>query len=97
MDVSKESIVSIIRVIKIGELEIMLAVAINRRKLRRKLHLYLYFYAILLLLSVHELLVTANVVPTSPILINLMTEAKCSSETSVLARATRRNIPDAIL
>jgi hypothetical protein len=38
------------------------------------------------------LLVTAGVVPSSPILITLMKEALYSSETSVLTRATRRNI-----
>jgi hypothetical protein len=34
----------------------------------------------------------ANVVPSLPILVTLMMEALSSSETSVLTRATRRNI-----
>jgi hypothetical protein len=40
-----------------------------------------------------KLLVTANVVSSSAILVDLMMEALASSETSVLTRDTRRNIP----
>jgi hypothetical protein len=40
-----------------------------------------------------RLLLTANVVPSSPILDTLMMEALSSSEMSVLTRTTQRNIP----
>jgi hypothetical protein len=69
-------------VTRIGELGITLAVTSNRSKLQRNN----------ILCSVLRLLDIANVVPSSPILVTLMTEARLSSETSVLAKATRRNI-----
>jgi hypothetical protein len=39
-------------------------------------------------------LVTANLVPSSPILVTLMMEVIRPSETSVLTRTTRRHIPE---
>jgi hypothetical protein len=43
---------------------------------------------------VSRLLVIDNVVPSSLILVTLMMEALRSSETSILTRATQRNIPE---
>jgi hypothetical protein len=77
-DVSEEVSASIIRVIRIGEIGTTLAVTSNRRTRR----------------SVRRLLVTANVVPYSPIPITLMMEALSSFETSVITRATPLNIPE---
>jgi hypothetical protein len=50
--------------------------------------------AVFFLRSFRRLLVTANVFPNSPIFVTLMMEALDSSETSVLTRATRRNISE---
>jgi hypothetical protein len=69
-DVSEESSASLIRMTRIGKLGTTLAVTSN----------YIVF-----LCSMRRLLVTTNVVPSSPILV---------TETSVLTRATRRNIPE---
>jgi hypothetical protein len=46
--------------------------------------------------DVSFLLVAASVVPSSPILGILIIEAPSSCETSVLTRATRRNIPEEV-
>jgi hypothetical protein len=78
-DVSEELSASFIGVTRIGEVGTTLAVTSNRRTLRRK---------------VRRLLVTASVVPSSPILVTLMMEAQNSCETSALTRARRRNLPE---
>jgi heterodisulfide reductase subunit C len=77
---SKERIFSIIRATRIGELETILAVTSNMQ---------LVFLRCLL-----QLLVTANAVSSSLILVTLMMEVMRSSESSVLTRATQRNIPE---
>jgi hypothetical protein len=86
-DVSEERSASIIRVARIGDLGKLLAVTVNRRKLRRNSHIV--FFA-----SCVWLLVTANVVPSSQILVTVMMETLRSSETSIAIRATRRKIPE---
>jgi hypothetical protein len=80
-DVSEELSAPFIRVTRIGELGTTLAVTSNRRTL-------------ILLRSLRRLLVTASVVPSSPILVTLMKEALSSSETLVLTRPTRPNISE---
>jgi hypothetical protein len=77
-DISEELSASFTRVTRIGELGTTVAVAS-----------YLVF-----LHSVRQLLVTARVVPSAPIIVTLMKEVLSSSETLVLTRATWRNIPE---
>jgi hypothetical protein len=75
-DVSEELSASIIRVTRLCELGTTLAVTSNRRTLGR---------------STSRLLVMANVVPSSPILVTLMMVALSFPKTAVLTRATRCN------
>jgi hypothetical protein len=84
IDVSEELSASIIRVTRIGKLGTTLVVTTNRGT------------NFVFLRSVLRLLVTAHV-PSSPILVTLMMEALSSSETSILKRAIRRNIPEDVI
>jgi hypothetical protein len=73
-DVSEEPNASFMWVTRIGELGPTLAVTSNRHTLQRNTK-YVF------LRSMHRLLVTANVGPSSPILVTLIKEALSSSET----------------
>jgi hypothetical protein len=81
-DVLEERRASNIRVTRIGDLGITLTLTSNRCTLRSNT-----------MCSVHRLLVKANVVRSTPILVTLIMQALRSYETSVLTRVKRRNIP----
>jgi hypothetical protein len=90
--VLEEHVASTIRVTRFGELGTTVAVTSNRSTLLRNTYYYIVYIAFLR--SVLRLLVTANVVASSPIPVILMIEAIRSSETSVITRATQRNIQE---
>jgi hypothetical protein len=66
-------------------------VALVRTEVSEDLSVFIFR---VILRNVRRLLVTANVVPSLPILVTLMMKALSSSERSALTRATRRNIPE---
>jgi hypothetical protein len=82
-EVSEEPSASINRVTRIGELGTTLAVIINRCTLRR-----------ITMFSARRLIVTADIVPSSPILVILVMQELRSSVSPVRTRATRCNIPE---
>jgi hypothetical protein len=84
-DVSDELSATFLWVTRIGELGTTLPVTSNRHTLWRNTKWALR--------SMCRLLVTANVLPSSPILVTLRKVALRSSETSALIGATWHNIP----
>jgi hypothetical protein len=83
-DFSEERTTSI-NVARMGELGTTLAVTGNWSTL---------LYSVVFFRSLFPLVVTANVVPSSQILVTLMTEAIRYSETLILIRATRHHISE---
>jgi hypothetical protein len=69
-------------------------VALVRTNYLEKRNASIVRVTIVFLRSVHRLLFTVNVVPSSPILVTLIMEVLCSSDASILTRATRRKIPE---
>jgi hypothetical protein len=103
-DVSEKGSTSIIRMTRIGNLGTTLTVTSNQRMLLVTANVPSSPVLVTLMMEAlrssetlavnsnrHTLLVTATV-PNSPILVTLMMEALRSSESSILTRATLRNI-----
>jgi hypothetical protein len=89
-NVSEGCIASIIRMTRIGELGTTLEVTSNRSPLQRNTKGEVAVF----LCSRLQLLVTANIVPSSSILFTLMMDVIRSFETSVRTGARRCNIPE---
>jgi hypothetical protein len=70
------------------------AVLVSIQTWYQQLNVDLSLWQVPILRSVRRLLVTASVVPSSPSFVILMKEALSSTETSVLTRATQRNISE---
>jgi hypothetical protein len=91
-DVSEERSSPIIRVARIGELGTMLATTNNRHTLRSNTSEKGSFC---MEYQIEDAARSGiNVVPSPTILVILMMEALCSTETSVLTKATGHNIPE---
>jgi hypothetical protein len=80
-EVSEEPFISIISVTRIGEVRKTLDVSSNRSTL-------------VTLPNVLQFLVTANFIPSSPILVTLMMETIRAFVTTVLTTSSLRNIPE---
>jgi hypothetical protein len=105
VDVSEELSASIIRVIRVGEIG-TLAVTNNRNTQENTtttttiiiitiiITITVTITTTVFLRSMLQLLVTANVVPSSTILFTLVMEVILSSETSVLTKGTQCNPPE---
>jgi hypothetical protein len=85
IEVSEERTASIIRLTRVG----VLGTTSSRHPLPRNNSTYIVHFR-----GWSRLLISANDAPSLQILVILMIEARRSSKTSVLSRATRRNIPE---
>jgi hypothetical protein len=84
--VSEEPSATIIRMTRVGEL--------GTTHPQSGIPYSRVFPHLAILRGMHRLLVRTSAVPSSPIFVTLMIKPQGSAETSVLTRATRRNIPE---